>query len=218
MLSVAHSTQNLAGTASTLFVPLSFDTACAIVDADRVPPFGEMVKHGGLTPLGVGRFNDLKAARDLPLPWAGRVGEFALLDLTPCTRASFASVTGQPGAMRVQRRDVVCLCISHDALRSLNQPLVYVDRLCSRPDARFSGDRDCLRDAAWERIKRRDFRADNTDPGAVHHYDAAVLAYGSVPMSVVEAIVVKDDAATKRFRTLNPDLNVDLLVRPDLLW
>jgi len=118
----------------------------------------------------------------------------------------------------VARRDIVSLCIAHDKLRSLNRPLVYTDRLCTRADARFSGDRDLLHQAAWGSIKRRDFRPDAANPGAVHRYDAGVLAWGTLPVGAVDAVVCKDVEVVDRFHRRCPEVGATVLARADLLW
>ena len=146
------------------------------------------------------------------------MSEFVTLDVTPCTRPTFASITGQSGALRVEREDVVSLCISHDALRSRCKSIVYADRLCTRDDAVFSGDRDLLRDAAWERIARRDFRPDPKAPGAVHHYEATALVWGVVPTTAVQAVVCKGPAAIDRLRARCPGLETPVVAKADLLW
>ncbi len=218
MVSVPQSYKEIQVSASILFLTLHCDVAAEVLAAGSIPTFGDLIARDGLVRLGVDRFNSLRAARRLPRPWAGTIAEFVALDLTPCTRAAFGSVSGQPGAAKVERQDIVSLCISHDALRSLGQPIIYTDRLCTRDDARFSGDRDILSEAAWPRIRRRDFKPDATDPGAVHKYDAAVLAWGAVPGTVVEAVVCKDVAAADSLRERCPKLRAEALVRPDLLW
>ena len=146
------------------------------------------------------------------------MGNFVTLDLTPCTRSAFASITGQTGASKLERRDLVSFCVRHDALRALGTPLVYTDRLCTRNDARFSGDRDTLLGADWRRIQGRDFRPDTADPSAVHRYDASVLAWGAIPSALVEAVACKDEEAADELRARCPTMSAEAVTRPDLLW
>lgn len=218
MTEIPNSYKELGPSASMLFLNLHVETAAKILKAASIPILGDLVDHREFVPLGIQRFNVSRASRQLPRPWAATVSEFVSLDVTPCTRSVFASITGQTGAVRVDREDVVSLCVAHDVLRSLDRPVVYSDRLCTREDARFSGDRDILQGAAWDRIRKRDFRADPGSPSAVHRYEACALAWGSIPATAVQAIACKSVAAVERLRGRCPGIEVPALVRADLLW
>ena len=218
MADIPLSYKGIAPSADLLFLSLHRDTAAAVLAEGFIPTFGDLMARHDLVHLGVGRINEAKASRRLPRPWDGTVSDFVTLDLTPCTRSAFASITGQTGASRVERQNLVSLCVRHDALRLLGTPLVYTDRLCTRNDARFSGDRDTLLAADWRRIQGRDFRPDTADPGAVHRYDASVLAWGAIPTALVEAVVCKDEAAADEFRVRCRTMSAEAVTRPDLLW
>lgn len=215
---IPNSYRELGPSASMLFLSLHIETAAKVLAVASIPVLGDLLSRREFVALGVDRFNASRAARQLPRPWAATVSEFVPLDLTPCTRPAFASITGRGGAVRVEREDVVSLCISHDALRSRCRSIVYSDRLCTRDDAVFSGDRDLLRAAAWERIARRDFRPDPKEPAAVHHYEAAALAWGAVPTTAVQAVVCKGPAAIDRLRARCPRLDTPIMAKADLLW
>ncbi len=218
MLPIPNSYRELEPSAALLFLNMHIDAATTVVKAGTIPVLGETLSRRDLVALGIERFNGSRAARQLPRPWAAKVAEFVPLDVTPCTRSVFASITGQSGAARVEREDVVSLCIAHDTLRSLDQPIVYADRLCTRDDAKFSGDRDLLRAAPWDRIKRRDFRPDPGSPSTAHRYEASVFVWGAIPMTAVQAIVCKSAVAVDRLRGRCPNGAVPLMARADLLW
>ena len=215
---IPESTRDIDVDASTLFIPVHLEAAIQIFGAGCIPTFEHLIVRADLVSLGVEKFNKLRAARVLPKPWSGSVGEFVPFDLTPCSRAGFASVTGQAGSRKVDRSDLVALCVSHDRLRALDQPTLYFDRLCTRLNTRFSTNRECLERASWQRIRQRNIRPDASDPEAVFHYDAGALAWGPVPTSVVEALVFKDPSGVDRFRRRCHDVEAETLVRPNLLW
>lgn len=216
MLDIPKSYKEINPDASILYLCLHVEAAIAMMREDRLWPFAETVAGRDLVAIGIDRFNSRRAAQPLPVPWTGRVGEFVVFDVTPCTRPAFASVTAHPGAARVERRDVVAVCISHEALRALGRPTVYVDRMCTRAEANFSGDRDLLGTAAWARIRTRNLRAAAEDPEEVFRYDAGALVWGPVPTSLAAAVVCKDAATAAKVRAQLPATRVEAL--PDLLW
>lgn len=198
-----------------LFTVQTLDGAIGAIREGYLPPFGRSLTD--LQAIGVRRWAEVKAARPMPPPYRGVVGDYVDLALTPRTRAAFGSSRpGTEGAIHRRREDLAIACVVHASVVPMVP--VYVDRSPMRKNAVISGDPRTLDQASWERIRRHAIGSGSDGDDALQRYDASVLVWQGVPLTAIAAIACCGSAAADRLRSVAESAGVTVVERDDYFW
>lgn len=131
----------------------------------------------------------------MPMPFAGSVGEYAPLSVTPATRAAYATSTSYKAAP-ISRADLVVIAIDVEELSRYGLKPLVTDRSTLTAGCTISDDLGSLKSVPWHRIHARQLRSDGPDAKG---YDTEILVWGGVPLTGNARIICPDAASRARF-------------------
>ena len=145
-------------------------------------------------------------SRIVPVEPGGTLSDYIPFYFTPFSPMAYNIKTGH-GVAAVPSHDIVILVAS---LRRLaGKPdvrFIYTDRHAGLETAEFHESLDQLHRIDWERLRTRDFRRDNDDPGKVERYQAEALVHDQLPIDLLKAIVCNRRQETTRMKALVREL------------
>lgn len=170
------------------------DVAVQIIKERRIRRTVDLL-GGGHPVVGDPEFLHHRLRQPMPTPFAGCVGEFVPLSVTPATRAAYATNTGYK-ATAIPRADLVVIAVDIEELSRYGLRPLVTDRSPLTAGCTISDELGSLEGVPWHRIHARQFSRSGPDSRG---YDTEILVWGCVPLTGTARVICPDAASRKRF-------------------
>ena len=184
----------LGPTEPTGFDVVHRDVALQVIRERRILRTADLLESG--QPLvGDPAFLRHRVRQPVPQPFAGCVGDYAPLSVTPATRAAYATSTSYKAAA-IPRADLVVITVDLKELSRYGLKPLVTDRSPLTAGCTISDDLGSLKGVPWHRIHARRLRSDGQDSRG---YDTEILVWGCVPLTSIDRIICPDAASRRLF-------------------
>lgn len=159
-----------------------------------------------------------RAARPVPLPPGGTLGDYVPFYFTPFSVMLRNIHTGWNGIKQIPNADIIILVSSLHRVSELGLPFLFTDRHAYSGLATFYDDLIHLNQIDWALLHHRDFKRDPEDPGKLERYQAEALVHQHVPLAALLGVVCYTDVVRAEIERRMQTLGVSLPVHTRPHW
>jgi len=166
--------------------------------------------------IGNAELIDRRARHVVTCNPGGVLNDYVPFYFTPFSIMLLNIITGR-GVPRLPKNQIIILASSLPRVAKENIPFVFTDRHAYLQAAGYFTDMRDLYQVDWNILQKRDFKADENDPGKKERYQAEALVYQKLPISALSGIACYDDAAHDQIQKAlaERDIMQKVVIRPN---
>lgn len=148
----------------------------------------------------------------------GVLSDYVPFYFTPWSIMMYNIHTGYRGIPKRENRDIVILVSSVEKIRRAGRPFLFTTQHAYAAGTEFIADLGRLDEVDWDILNRKDFRADDADPGKGVRYQAEGLVHHHLPVSALLGIGCANETVAKRLQTKVDKRGLELAVKVVPSW
>ncbi len=148
----------------------------------------------------------------------GVLSDYVPFYFTPWSIMMYNIHTGYRGITRRENRDIVIFVSSVERIRAVGRPFLFTTQHAYAAGTEFIADTNRLNEIDWGILNRKDFRADDADPGKGLRYQAEGLVHNHVPVDALLGVGCADETTVRRVGEEAGRRGLELAVKPVPHW
>ena len=191
-------------------VPIVFDEGCV-----RAHGYG-----GTPYPKQIWSPEFIRARGQRTVPFGARDSLHSFVPFTFCARtpAAYNIATGYNGTVRRPNTELMFLRTTPRRLLEAFVPLVTCDRMPLKREAAITAGIGSMGELDWDLLKSNSFQDTAADPTRSARIAAEILAYMTVPVAALDAIICWDEEAKKAITTADSVCGLSISVDRDCFF
>jgi hypothetical protein len=151
----------------------------------------------------------------IPIPGAGNLGEYVPFYFAGHSPMLYLIMNGYRGVQMIRQEDLVYIGVYYSKIKEHELEFVFTDRNAMMALANFYNDESDFDKINWDIVRSKQWRSDETNLERQDLKQAEFLVRSHVPVSCIQAIIVKTPERKVYFENIIANLGLKIAVKQD---